>query len=56
LSDTLIRLSPGVEHPEDLVADLLAGLEHLQSDAVEGATSPARSSFSPSTVHTAGRG
>ena len=26
LSDTLIRLSPGCEHPRDLVADLLAGL------------------------------
>ena len=27
LSDTLIRLSTGCEHPKDLVADLLAGLE-----------------------------
>src|SRR3954469_24330119 len=27
LSDTLIRLSPGCEHPRDLVADLLDGLE-----------------------------
>jgi cystathionine beta-lyase/cystathionine gamma-synthase len=32
LSDTLIRLSTGCEHPRDLVADLLAGL-----DAVAGA-------------------
>ena len=39
LSDTLIRLSTGCEHPKDLVADLLAGLE-----AVAGAraTSQAR--------------
>ena len=29
LSDTLIRLSPGCEHPRDLVADLLGGLERL---------------------------
>ena len=27
LSDTLIRLSPGCEHPRDLVADLVSGLE-----------------------------
>ena len=27
LSDTLIRLSPGCEHPKDLVADLFAGLD-----------------------------
>ena len=26
LSDTLVRLSPGCEHPKDLVADLIAGL------------------------------
>jgi cystathionine gamma-lyase len=26
LSDTLIRLSPGCEHPKDLVEDLLNGL------------------------------
>jgi len=25
LSDTLIRLSPGIEHPEDLIADLIDG-------------------------------
>ena len=29
LSDTLIRLSPGCEHPRDLVADLLEGLNAL---------------------------
>jgi cystathionine gamma-lyase len=29
LSDTLIRLSPGVEHPKDLVADVLEGLTRL---------------------------
>ena len=29
LSDTLIRLSPGCEHPRDLVADLVAGLDAL---------------------------
>jgi cystathionine gamma-lyase len=27
LSDALIRLSPGVEHPDDLVEDLIAGLD-----------------------------
>ena len=26
LADTLIRLSPGIEHPDDLVADLIEGL------------------------------
>jgi cystathionine gamma-lyase len=29
LSDTLIRLSPGVEHPDDLVEDVLEGLDAL---------------------------
>jgi hypothetical protein len=29
LSDTLIRLSPGCEHPNDLVADLIDGLNAL---------------------------
>jgi cystathionine beta-lyase/cystathionine gamma-synthase len=29
LSDTLLRLSPGCEHPRDLVADLVAGLDAL---------------------------
>ena len=31
LSDTLIRLSPGCENAEDLVEDLVEGLEQLQS-------------------------
>jgi cysteine-S-conjugate beta-lyase len=29
LADTLIRLSPGIEHPEDLIADLRSGLQAL---------------------------
>jgi cystathionine gamma-synthase len=29
LSDSLIRLSPGVEHPDDLVEDLIDGLDAL---------------------------
>jgi cystathionine beta-lyase/cystathionine gamma-synthase len=29
LSDTLIRLSPGLEHPDDLVEDLLDGLDRV---------------------------
>lgn len=29
LSDTLIRLSPGIEHPDDLVDDLIEGLAHV---------------------------
>ena len=29
LSDTLVRLSPGVEHPDDLVEDLIGGLDAL---------------------------
>jgi cystathionine gamma-lyase len=29
LADTLVRLSPGCEHPRDLVADLAAGLDRL---------------------------
>jgi cystathionine beta-lyase/cystathionine gamma-synthase len=40
LSDTLIRLSPGVEHPDDLVEDLVEGLDALQ-DAVASATTSA---------------
>lgn len=32
LSDTLIRLSPGVEHPRDLVGDILARLDALVSE------------------------
>ena len=31
LSDTLIRLSPGLEHPNDLVEDLLTGLDEVTS-------------------------
>jgi cystathionine beta-lyase/cystathionine gamma-synthase len=31
LSDKLIRLSPGIEHPDDLIADLRAGLARLES-------------------------
>ena len=30
LSDTLVRLSPGCEHPKDLVEDLLEGLADLE--------------------------
>jgi cystathionine beta-lyase/cystathionine gamma-synthase len=30
LSDTLIRLSPGIEHPDDLIDDLLQGLEQVR--------------------------
>jgi cystathionine beta-lyase/cystathionine gamma-synthase len=29
LADTLVRLSPGCEHPRDLVADLVSGLDAL---------------------------
>ncbi len=31
LSDTLIRLSPGCENPEDLVRDLVEGLDQVES-------------------------
>ena len=31
LSDTLIRLSPGIEHPDDLIADLRSGLQTLRT-------------------------
>jgi cystathionine beta-lyase/cystathionine gamma-synthase len=31
LSDTLIRLSPGIEHAEDLIADLIDGLQAIGS-------------------------
>jgi cystathionine gamma-lyase/cystathionine beta-lyase len=31
LADTLVRLSPGCEHPNDLVADLIAGLDALRA-------------------------
>jgi len=33
LADTLVRLSPGCEHPRDLVADLAAGLDRLGAPA-----------------------
>jgi cystathionine beta-lyase/cystathionine gamma-synthase len=41
LSDTLLRLSPGCEHPRDLVADILEGLEaagsqYAGSDVIQG--------------------
>jgi cystathionine beta-lyase/cystathionine gamma-synthase len=29
LADTLIRLSPGIEHPADLIEDLLSGLHEV---------------------------
>jgi cystathionine beta-lyase/cystathionine gamma-synthase len=32
LSDNLVRLSPGIEHADDLIADLLAGLEQLKPE------------------------
>jgi cystathionine beta-lyase/cystathionine gamma-synthase len=32
LSDTLVRLSPGCEHHQDLVADLLEGLETIRNE------------------------
>jgi cystathionine beta-lyase/cystathionine gamma-synthase len=35
LSDTLIRLSPGIEHPDDLIDDLLAGLPQTIARAKE---------------------
>ena len=31
LSDTLIRLSPGIEHADDLIADLIDGLHALRN-------------------------
>jgi cystathionine beta-lyase/cystathionine gamma-synthase len=34
-SDTLIRLSPGIEHPDDLIADLIEGLHELRVGARE---------------------
>ncbi len=37
LSDTLVRLSPGCEHPEDLVEDLVEGLHALAERRLEGA-------------------
>jgi cystathionine beta-lyase/cystathionine gamma-synthase len=35
LSDTLIRLSPGIEHADDLIADLITGLHALAPRASE---------------------
>jgi cystathionine beta-lyase/cystathionine gamma-synthase len=35
LADTLIRLSPGIEHPDDLIADLIDGLHDLRAGARE---------------------
>jgi cystathionine beta-lyase/cystathionine gamma-synthase len=35
LSDTLIRLSPGIEHPDDLITDLLTGLHAIRSERAE---------------------
>ena len=32
LGETLIRLSPGIEHADDLIADLLTGLDAVQND------------------------
>ena len=49
LSDALIRLSPGLEHPDDLVEDLIEGLEGLHSEPSALATSTTRSSSSPLT-------
>ena len=44
LSDTLIRLSPGCESPQDLVEDLTEGLRELESARISrrGATAAAR--------------
>ena len=49
LSDALIRLSPGVEHPDDLVEDLIEGLDHAHSDPSARATSTTLSSPTPLT-------
>ncbi len=35
LSDTLVRLSPGLEHPDDLVQDLVEGLDALAARGEE---------------------
>src|SRR5688500_2343760 len=37
LADTLVRLSPGCEHPDDLVEDLAEGLNALAARRLEGA-------------------
>ena len=49
LSDALIRLSPGLEHPDDLVEDLIEGLDEVHSEPSALATSTTRSSSSPLT-------
>jgi cystathionine gamma-lyase len=49
LSDALIRLSPGLEHPDDLVEDLIEGLERVHSEPSALATSTTRSLSSPLT-------
>jgi cystathionine beta-lyase/cystathionine gamma-synthase len=49
LTDTLIRLSPGCEHPADLVADLVEGLDRV-GRASGGLTSSERNRLSPSGV------
>ena len=36
LSDSLVRLSPGIEHPADLVEDLIDGLDEIAASPVEG--------------------
>ena len=36
LSDRLIRLSPGIEHADDLIADLVGGLNAVTSDSEKG--------------------
>jgi cystathionine beta-lyase/cystathionine gamma-synthase len=41
LSDVLVRLSCGVEDPEDLLADLLEGLSRLPQRAARAAVAPA---------------
>ena len=35
LSDTLIRLSPGIEHPDDLITDLIEGLQPIRAERAE---------------------
>ena len=45
LSDTLIRLSPGCEHPRDLVEDIVTGLDRLgAADAPDVPTAERRES------------
>jgi len=35
LSDTLIRLSPGIEHADDLITDLIEGLHAIRAKRAE---------------------